>query len=272
MNYRRALSAVCVLALGIACSSPKNAPLGPAPRTAETVPKAPAPVPQAEHDALEERVFAFTQRERQRQGLPPLQPDGTLASIARLHSEDMLRHGYFSHEDRQGRSPDERIAQGHRRLIGLTAENLWMGSGYAGIALDDIAATMIDSWLKSPGHRRNLLNPEYTRLGVGIAQENGEVRVTQCFAFATAFLETPLPSTVNSGQPLDLRATSAAPNLNSPVQAAFKHTSGREAGPVTLGDAVRLDLNKGTYRLLFYTPDSRPGRYTIYLGPSLEVR
>jgi uncharacterized protein YkwD len=86
--------------------------------------------------------------------LPKLQVDFRLERAARSHSRDMLRRHYFEHGN-FGR----RMTVFHVRGT-LFAENLFWGSGVAS------ANATVASWLASPPHRQNLLDPELKRIGV----------------------------------------------------------------------------------------------------------
>ena len=99
-------------------------------------------------------------RHRAHLGRPRLVWDDRLAAIARAHSADMARRGYFSHEDRRGHGPFDRLREGGVRFR-AAAENIAFGDRDAEVTLSD--------WIESPGHRRNLEDPEYTRHGVGVS-------------------------------------------------------------------------------------------------------
>jgi uncharacterized protein YkwD len=108
--------------------------------------------------------------------LGPLHPDPVLGQAAQSHTADMMRHGYFAHGDFGGRMLAFHI---HGATLG---ENLAWGSGpYAQ------AASIVQEWLASPGHRENLLSPVYTRIGIGLMRGTflgyrGAVVVTADFA------------------------------------------------------------------------------------------
>lgn len=93
-------------------------------------------------------------------GLAPLTVDPRLNAAARLHTEDMVRRGFFSHENPDGRQVwDRALAAGYRYR--RVAEN---------IATDQRGAVeVVDGWMNSPGHRRNILDGELTQIGVGHA-------------------------------------------------------------------------------------------------------
>ncbi len=222
---------------------------------------------------LERLVFENTNRKRRWHGLPPLANDATLAQISRRHSSDMLRRGYFDHVTPEGVTPEQRVAAGHRSLIGVTGENVWSGSGYPLEELDDVARIVVDDWMESPGHRENVLRPGYTHLGIGIATQDGELRATQSFAAARAYLRTPLPQRVQPGDLLDLAMTSYGETVRS-AELFNLRDRGRErevTEPQPVTDA-RVPAVAGTHQLCLYFPKAPEGSYSIYFGPEVEVR
>jgi uncharacterized protein YkwD len=124
-------------------------------------------------------VLRLTNQERANRGLTPLAPHAALAAAATGHSQEMLDLNYFSHTSpTPGRSgPQDRV-----RLAGanpgLVAENIFQASGYD---VTQVAQLAVDNWLESPGHRRNMLDPNATHLGVGFVSQDGTVAVTQVF-------------------------------------------------------------------------------------------
>ena len=91
-------------------------------------------------------------------GCGALRVDGRLTTAARLHSEDMARRDYFSHTSLDGRSPWDRIeAQGYQAGSG---ENI--AAGYS------TPAAVMDAWMKSTGHRANILSCSSRAIGVGL--------------------------------------------------------------------------------------------------------
>jgi uncharacterized protein YkwD len=129
---------------------------------------------QARRSAVERRLLRLLDASRRAAHLPPLRPSARLAAVARSHSRDMRRRGFFGH-----RSP--RYGDLGRRLsraglsYGYASENLVLSTG------PDKAH---DSLMNSPGHRRNILDPRPTLVGIGVAldQARGLYYVTQCFA------------------------------------------------------------------------------------------
>jgi len=229
-------------------------------------------------EALERKILEFVNDERKKNGLSTLQPEGTLDTIARGHSDDMLARNFFEHVNPDGLAPSDRIAIQHRRLIGLTGENIWMSSGMNPSEIDKLANEIMygeKGWMNSPGHRANILRPEYTHLGVGIAVKDLEVRATQNFAAVRAYTQQPVPAQVSSGASLDLSSTpfnsgSAAERYDYWVSNRGINTG--ESYPV--GDGT-VKAVAGDYKLRFYFPKSvgdAAASYSIYGGPQITVK
>ena len=130
--------------------------------------------------AIESIVLDLTNVQRRRAGLPPFAPDRGLAAAARRHSADMARRNYFDHATRGG-GFDTRIRAAGVNAMAL-AENIAMQPvvrsftyGAAGVISEDraddasLATDAVANWMKSPGHRRNILNGGLTAIGVGVA-------------------------------------------------------------------------------------------------------
>jgi len=99
-----------------------------------------------------------------------------LAEIARAHSLDMLNQGYFAHEDPQGRSVAGRVE---------AAGMQWQAVG-ENIAIYTTVARAEAAFMNEPrfskNHRANILNPDFTDAGIGIAQgPDGRLYITQDF-------------------------------------------------------------------------------------------
>lgn len=108
--------------------------------------------------------------ERGRHGLSSLVEDRSLRAAAEGHSRDMAARDYFEHDTPEGVRPWMRIArQGYQaRLVG---ENLAWGE-----AGKRTPAEAMRLWMESPGHRANVLEPDYTGIGIGLAFDAPEAR------------------------------------------------------------------------------------------------
>ena len=132
---------------------------------------------------VEEAVFAMTNAIRRQNGLAVFVQDEICRDAARGHSADMLNRNYFSHTDPQGRSIKERLpADLSARQWG---ENIWTGNGYDTRQTHQLAQKIMVGWMNSPGHRKNILDPGFTHLGVGVMAKNQEVKATQVFIGVT---------------------------------------------------------------------------------------
>lgn len=117
----------------------------------------PTPQPQGLTPA-EQQMFNLVNQERANAGLPPLQIDYPLVRIARMKSQDMVDNHYFGHNSPTYGSPFDMM-----KSAGITYS--YAGENIAGAPSVQSAHT---SLMNSPGHRANILNPNYTRIGIGI--------------------------------------------------------------------------------------------------------
>ena len=132
---------------------------------------------------LERSVFELVNELRVKYGLSPLRWHEGLASVARAHSEDMGKRGYFGHIDPEGRDPWDRVRGAG---IGCTAvaENVFKAEGVPLEGVEAMARMVVRGWASSPGHLRNMLG-KWTHTGVGVYVGNGTVYVTQVFCEIT---------------------------------------------------------------------------------------
>lgn len=106
-------------------------------------------------------VFALSNGERKAQGLAPLTQNPLLARAAQLKAEHMAREGYYAHVSPDGKTPMYWLDQvGYK--YEYIAENLT-----ANIREDD---RVVSAWMGSASHRRSLLDPKFTEMGIGVAQ------------------------------------------------------------------------------------------------------
>ena len=121
----------------------------------------PEPTPASDDSEFERQVLLLVNIERENHGIGPLVWDEALAAVARAHSIDMVQRGYFSHTCPDGVGPFDRM-----RNAGITyrtaGENI--AAGYR------TPEAVLEGWMNSPGHRDNILNESFTRLGVGLYQ------------------------------------------------------------------------------------------------------
>jgi uncharacterized protein YkwD len=132
-------------------------------------------------EKIEDLVVELTNNFRRTNGLAPLSHDGELREVARAYSNDMLVRRFFDHTTPEGISFDERILNRYRHRVRFVGENIWYAYGYNLGKIHQIAKEIVDDWMTSPRHRANILDPDFTHLGVGVSGRNGTIRATQEF-------------------------------------------------------------------------------------------
>ncbi|GAB4453188.1 MAG: hypothetical protein OHK0029_05480 [Armatimonadaceae bacterium] len=130
----------------------------------------------ARTEELVQEVHDRINQERKKQNRPPLTLNDRLNAAARKHSERMAKEQFFDHTDKRGDGPAERVNQERYQWVRV-GENIAMNSGYKNPAEQAVAG-----WMKSPGHRRNILDGEFTETGIGIAYRGKAIYFTQVFA------------------------------------------------------------------------------------------
>lgn len=134
---------------------PTDPPVPTNPPVTSAPPAPPGTSPQADE------VVRLTNVEREKAGCGPLAVDTRLAAAAQAHTADMAANDYFSHDGQDGSSPGDRTrAAGFPS--GFVGENIAAGS--------TTPAATLQMWMNSSGHRANILNCDYTHIGVGYAQ------------------------------------------------------------------------------------------------------
>jgi uncharacterized protein YkwD len=120
----------------------------------------------AKASRVERAVVGCTNRERARYGLAGLRLNRVLRHAAEYHARNMLRYGFFSHEDPFGHGPPARVG-----LFGNVHAYRWLGenlaTGYRS------AGEACRGWMASAHHRSNILSPHFRLIGVGFARSGG---------------------------------------------------------------------------------------------------
>ncbi len=131
----------------------------------------------------------------------PLKWETALSDIARSHSSDMAKRGFFSHQTPEGSGFGQRyqragyvcsVPQGN--VVYTGAENIFQNNLYDRVvyigsetrydwnSMRKIAETTVKGWMNSPGHRKNILTPFWRSEGIGIAvSEDDKVYITENF-------------------------------------------------------------------------------------------
>ncbi|MGX4600509.1 CAP domain-containing protein [Faecalimicrobium sp. JNUCC 81] len=123
--------------------------------------------------AYQKEVVDLVNVERTKRGLSPLTLDSKVSDVATKKSQDMINKNYFDHNSPTYGSPFDMMKQ-----FGVSyraaGENIAMGQRSP--------KEVVTAWMNSEGHRKNILNSSFTKIGVGVAQKsNGTLYWTQMF-------------------------------------------------------------------------------------------
>ena len=150
---------------------------------------------------IEQIVFKLTNEERERIGVPPLIYNKQLSILAKEHSEDMQKRGYFSHNTPEGLTPDDRARKkginvikdfGNFYQVGI-GENIMdmpitfvpffitVENCFIVLTNHQIAQCAINGWKRSPDHYSNMISADYTEIGVGVYCNFLNCKLTQEF-------------------------------------------------------------------------------------------
>jgi uncharacterized protein YkwD len=117
--------------------------------------------------AVRHATLCLLNRQRVRHGLPRLRRQRSLTHAAASYARLMVRQGFFDHVSPGGSTLTERIKRTNylRGVRGWSiGENLAWGAGSSGSP-----AKIVTAWMRSPGHRRNILDPGFREIGIGVA-------------------------------------------------------------------------------------------------------
>jgi uncharacterized protein YkwD len=119
----------------------------------------------------EEELLRRLNDEREKQGIEPLEWCEACAEVARSHSKEMYREGFFSHVDTRGDDPFDRMKAAGIEFLSA-GENL---------AVAPSVEEAHRGLMHSPDHRRNILRPAFTQVGIGIYNGPYGLMCTQVF-------------------------------------------------------------------------------------------
>lgn len=127
------------------------------------------------YSTLESELFNLINQERTDRGICPLAADPCVFHAARLHTQDMADNNYFNHVNGAGENIPERLNNEGIPWTGC-AENIGIAS-----ASGNVTARILQAWMESDEHRKNILNCHFTHTGIGVAYNYGEYYFTQNF-------------------------------------------------------------------------------------------
>lgn len=110
----------------------------------------------------EQEVVDLTNEEREKRGLSPLKADTELSEVAHEKSRDMSANNYFSHDSPNYGSPFD-MMKTYGVSYQTAGENIARGQ--------QSPEEVVDGWMNSEGHRENILNEDFTNIGVGYVED-----------------------------------------------------------------------------------------------------
>lgn len=138
---------------------------------------------------LEADLIARVNVTRRSLKLSTLRHDTLLTEVARAHSLEMRDKSYFAHESPTAglANPLDRYRAGFRDTPAIVAENIYRAWSTARtVPSENDILRAHNALLKSPGHRKNIVDTRVTNIGVGIVQNaNGDIWITQMFSRPT---------------------------------------------------------------------------------------
>lgn len=118
-------------------------------------------VEKSNFDEWAKKVLTLTNNERNKNGLNPLAWNDSLAELAKLHCDDMIARDFFAHDNPDGETPFDRMKK-YGISYWTAGENIAAGQ-YSPEAV-------VESWMNSEGHRKNIMNPDFQYLGVSVVK------------------------------------------------------------------------------------------------------
>ena len=160
----------------------KEAPVAHASQACSNTDKRPG---QASDDALAKSAVCLINKQRARRGLRKLRLNSRLSEAAQRHTVDMVKRNYFSHVSKSGRDVVDRLTRtGYMRgaRAWTVGENLAWGSGTLSTPREIVAA-----WMRSPGHRANILQRRFREIGIGVVFDSPRHSNSTAATYTTTF-------------------------------------------------------------------------------------
>ena len=123
--------------------------------------------------SAEDKILELMNAKRVEAGLKPLTIDNTLVQVARYKSDHMIQYNYFDHVSPQGTKYSDWL-----KAVGYTYTTAGENIAYNNYD----AVELFTQWWNSPGHKANMMNPSYTKVGIGVVQGNNKFMGTQEFS------------------------------------------------------------------------------------------
>jgi hypothetical protein len=174
----------------------------------------------------EVRMLELLNAARTAAKLPPVSPDVELRAVALAHSRDMVEHRFFGHVSPTTGAPEDRV-RGAALIFSIVGENV------AAASTPEVAH---EGLMSSPGHRANMLRPEFTHVGIGADKNENGLVVTLVFGRRPRSDALPTSAEQVAKEVVALRA---GKGLIAPSSADSVYGAGAQAGADALVDGAR---------------------------------
>jgi hypothetical protein len=213
--------------------------------------------------ADEQAIIEQTNVQRKRMGLPELRRSAVLCSVARKHAVEMAKANKLSHR-LNGKSSSDRVDAAGYKWTTVSENIAWNQRS---------VAEVMDGWMRSDGHRTNLLGNDISEMGAGIAANSkGELYFVQVFArpeSATKFatLKFTVRNATDSTLRVDVRVGKLF-TLTSGESAKYTLTTPDATPSISVGDgrqALEIKIRNDAH----YALGKREGRIELYQDPEM---
>lgn len=205
---------------------------------------------------IEKKILELLNKEREKQGLSILKFSEPLSLLARKHSQDMAAHENLSHLSSSGKNYTDRLVE-DGFYFQRNGENVARSDSFS-------AELIHEGFMKSPGHRENILEPEFDVAGVGVAlSENKKYYVTQDFLLSLVPIDEQEAKKQIQKKINELRKESSLPVLafqNDADDYARQYSSSKARGELT----PPLPAHFGGALILYNSSPSLENVYPVY--------
>ncbi|MHC1681991.1 MAG: CAP domain-containing protein [Clostridiaceae bacterium] len=132
--------------------------------------------------AVENEVLTLCNNERAKAGAPALTMDSKLRDIARYKAMEMLQYNYFSHVSAVTKKSPFDLASSFGYSYTAFAENIQSSQGRTSASVT--AGYLVTNWMNSEGHKANILNPAFKRMGIGVVFSNSNNKAYEAQMFS----------------------------------------------------------------------------------------
>ncbi|HYE23112.1 MAG TPA: CAP domain-containing protein [Candidatus Paceibacterota bacterium] len=152
-------------------------------------------------------VFSLSNEERKAEGVAQLSLNPLIMRAAQLKAEDMAEEAYYAHVSPDGETPMHWLDQ-----VGYKYQ--YVGENLTANIMDE--ESVVSAWMGSPGHRRNLLDPKFSHMGIGVAEGTYKGKPA---LFVVQMLATPKPVAVPAApKPVTVASKPVTPVKTPPAK------------------------------------------------------